>query len=157
MKKPIKIYFAGAIRAGRDDGHIYSDIVELLKGFGTVLTEHVGDRTLSDKGENKPITYIFRRDINWIKSADLLVAEVTQPSTGVGYEIGFAERHNKKIVCLYRRNGEKRISGMVEGNDNLTKIYYDKIEDLLPQIKNVIACSKHAPKQNDNRSNSKGK
>ena len=31
-----------------------------------------------------------------------LVAEVTQPSLGVGYELGRAVAMGKKILCLYR-------------------------------------------------------
>ena len=45
------IYFAGSIRAGRKDAVLYAKIVELLKGYGTVLTEHVGDPNLSEAGE----------------------------------------------------------------------------------------------------------
>ncbi|MEI7962017.1 MAG: nucleoside 2-deoxyribosyltransferase [archaeon] len=45
-------------------------------------------------------TYIFDRDVAWIKEADLVVAEVSMPSVGVGYEIGFAESLGKKIICL---------------------------------------------------------
>ena len=45
------IYFAGSIRAGRKDAVLYSRIVTLLKGYGTVLTEHVGDPNLTEAGE----------------------------------------------------------------------------------------------------------
>ena len=31
-----------------------------------------------------------------------MVAEVTQPSLGVGYEVGRAVAMNKKILCIYR-------------------------------------------------------
>ena len=39
----------------------------------------------------------------------VLVAEVTQPSLGVGYEIGRAFNMNKKILCLYRPQPGKRV------------------------------------------------
>ena len=32
----------------------------------------------------------------------VVVAEVTQPSLGVGYELGRAKAMNKKILCLFR-------------------------------------------------------
>ena len=38
----------------------------------------------------------------------VLVAEVTQPSLGVGYEIGRAVDMNKRILCLYRPQPGKR-------------------------------------------------
>ena len=37
----------------------------------------------------------------------VIVAEVTQPSLGVGYEIGRAYAMKKPILCLYRPQPEK--------------------------------------------------
>ena len=37
-----------------------------------------------------------------------IVAEVTQPSLGVGYEIGRAVAMGKRILCLYRPQPDKR-------------------------------------------------
>lgn len=48
----MKIYFAGSIRAGREDAHLYARIVAILKKYGTVLTEHVGNPNLSISGSN---------------------------------------------------------------------------------------------------------
>ena len=44
------IYFAGSIRAGRSDAQLYYKLVEILKKYGTVLTEHVGDPNLTSAG-----------------------------------------------------------------------------------------------------------
>ena len=37
------IYFAASISGGRGDQAIYLQIIELLRSYGTVLTEHFGD------------------------------------------------------------------------------------------------------------------
>jgi hypothetical protein len=37
----MKIYFAGSIRGGREDAALYLEIIEYLKTFGEVLTEHI--------------------------------------------------------------------------------------------------------------------
>ena len=37
----------------------------------------------------------------------VVVAEVTQPSLGVGYEIGRAVAMEKPILCLYRPSDDK--------------------------------------------------
>ena len=47
-----KIYFAGSIRAGRNDADLYARIVEVLRKYGKVLTEHVGDPNLTEKGDH---------------------------------------------------------------------------------------------------------
>ena len=85
-----KIYFAGAIRGGREDAALYAEIVSLLMGYGEVLTEHIGDVALTSAGESNTDGEIHDRDLAWLSEADVLVAEVTTPSLGVGYEIGKA-------------------------------------------------------------------
>lgn len=123
----LKIYFAGSIRGGRQDKDLYKEIIILLSKFGTVLTEHIGFVDLADAGENIPAAEIFNRDINWLKESDVVVAEVTQPSLGVGYEVATAELIGKKLLCIYR-NGEK-LSPMVRGNKNiLVKEYVELVE-----------------------------
>ena len=42
----MKIYFAGSIRGGRDDAEIYYQIIEFLREYGEILTEHVGKKDL---------------------------------------------------------------------------------------------------------------
>ena len=46
--------------------------------------------------------FIYERDVKWLAEADFVVAEVTQPSLGVGYELGYAEAHRKPTLCLFR-------------------------------------------------------
>ena len=46
------IYFAGSIRAGRGDAQLYYKLVEMLKKYGTVLTEHVGNPNLTSAGKS---------------------------------------------------------------------------------------------------------
>lgn len=45
-----KIYFAGSIRGGRDDATLYHKIIETLKTYGQVFTEHVGDDVAVKEG-----------------------------------------------------------------------------------------------------------
>lgn len=58
----MKIYFAGAIRGGRDDAALYLEIVTRLRAYGEVLTEHVADDDLSVLGESKDDRWIHDRD-----------------------------------------------------------------------------------------------
>lgn len=124
----MKIYFAGSIRGGRQDKDLYKEIIILLSKFGTVLTEHIGAADLTDTGENELAEKIFTRDINWLKESDVVVAEVTQPSLGVGYEVATAELIGKKMLCIYR-NGE-RLSPMIRGNTNILTKAYSQLSDL---------------------------
>ena len=99
----MKIYFAGSIRGGRKDAQLYNNIIAYLREKGQVLTEHVGSTDLSWKGEtSRKDEEIYNRDIKWLKSADIVIAEVTNPSLGVGYELAIAEKLQIATLCLYR-------------------------------------------------------
>ena len=126
----MKIYFAGSIRAGREDWAVYQALIENLGKFGQVLTEHVGDPDLADSGENMlPDEEIFHRDMAWLAEADAVVAEVTTPSLGVGFEIGRAELLGKPVLCLHRQKEGRRLSAMIAGNPKLQVRAYEMVEE----------------------------
>ncbi|MFT4759077.1 MAG: nucleoside 2-deoxyribosyltransferase [Paraglaciecola sp.] len=129
------IYFAGSIRGGRNDQALYLKIIDHLKQYGTVLTEHVGDAKLTASGETGPSdTYIYERDMEWLRSSEIIVAEVTTPSLGVGYELGIAEALGKKVVCLYRETKGKRLSAMIGGNAYYHVMKYSNLEEVKIQL-----------------------
>ena len=131
----MKIYFAASIRGGRDDIEIYSKLIKLLQNYGTILTEHVADANLSNKGESQLNDQdIHDRDMQWLLESDIIVAEVTNPSLGVGYELGRAIENNKKVICLYNKKMNKNISAMILGSSEITSYSYDDIDSL----KNVV-------------------
>ena len=115
-------------------------MIEALGSFGTVLTEHIGSIGLTSSGESeKTSTYIFERDIAWITEADVIVAEVTSPSLGVGYELAKSESLGKKVLCLFRPSPERRLSAMVEGNAYFQIQHYATIEDVRTILSSFFA------------------
>ncbi len=126
----MKIYFAGSITGGRQDQALYLEIVKLLTNYGEVLTEHISDAIVTEKGEMLDVEYIFNRDVDWLEQSDVVVAEVTVTSMGVGYELGIAEKLGKKVLCLHRPNPEKRLSAMIAGNKNFSIQPYENLEEV---------------------------
>ena len=116
----MKIYFCGSIRGGRSLASSYEKMIRLLGSYGKVLTEHLGsdevieskDRVLSDKE-------IHDRDLQWIVESDVLVAEATVPSLGVGYEIGRAIEMGKPVLCLFQKGAEFTLSAMIAGSNHV--------------------------------------
>ena len=127
----MNIYFCGSIRGGRDLAETYAKMIGMLESYGKVLTEHLGsneeieskDRILSDKK-------IHDSDLQWIIESDLLVAEVTVPSLGVGYEIGRAIEMGKPVLCLFKSGSEYRISAMISGSDKVDMKYYQSLDEV---------------------------
>lgn len=126
----MKIYFAGSIRGGRTDVSLYLELIEHLKQFGEVLTEHIGNAALTQFGENETTDeFIHNRDMDWLMSADVIVAEVTHPSLGVGYELGRALEQGKKVLCLFRNQEGKKLSAMISGSGKFKVEVYSNAND----------------------------
>ena len=68
-----------------------------------------------------------------------MIADVTVPSLGVGYEIGFAETLNIPILCLYNPKNKKPLSAMITGNKNIIWKEYTSLEDAQVLIKNFLS------------------
>jgi nucleoside 2-deoxyribosyltransferase len=128
ISNKLTIYFAGSIRGGRDDAGRYARFIGYLKTFGRVLTEHVGEERLLEEENSLTEREIFERDMQWMARADLLIAEVSTPSLGVGYEIAVAEAMDKPIYCLCRPGGTS-LSAMIAGNPMLEVRSYTENEE----------------------------
>ncbi len=127
-------YFAGSIRAGREDVDLYQRIIARLKQSGEVLTEHVGDYSLSLAGQTQfDDKFIHDRDLAWLRSSDLVVAETTRPSLGVGYEIAMATVYQIPVIALHRPE-DASLSAMLAGCRNVTVIEYSDLEDALMRL-----------------------
>lgn len=127
----MKIYFSGAISAGRADQPIYQHIVRRLQAQGhNVLSSHIADPLVIEREKDTPPRTVFDRDVAWIDECDLMIAEVSTPSTGVGYEYGRAVQHGKPVLCIYRSG--LRMSKMITGNParNLSVATYSNEDEL---------------------------
>jgi 2'-deoxynucleoside 5'-phosphate N-hydrolase len=132
----MKIYYAAAIRGAHltDNVFLHKQIIQHLLQHYIVLTEHLADGSLKEIAEtNLTDKEIHERDINLVKEADIIIAEVSNPSLGVGYELGRAVEMKKKILCLYRIN-EKRLSAMVRGSEGILTKNYNNPEEALSII-----------------------
>ena len=135
----MKIYFAGSIRGGREDADRYYEIINHLKKYGEVLTEHVGSESLTHKGENTlNDNQIHDRDMNWLLSSDIIIAEVTNPSLGVGYEIGRAIECKKKVVCLFYTKSDNRLSAMIAGSKDIVLFEYSSLNEAISYLDKIL-------------------
>ena len=124
------IYFAGSIRGGREDVFLYHKLITHLGQYASVLTEHVGNENLLVHGEDGlSDESIYDRDMTWLLSSDVVVAEATRPSLGVGYEIACAVFSGKPVLCLYRPEEGKRLSAMIAGDACIVQVQYQTIEE----------------------------
>ena len=143
MNPGLDIYFAVSISGGREYVEYYRNIADYLGRYGKVLNVHITDRELTSMGEQGvDDASIHGRDMKWLGESKVLVAEVTQASLGVGYELGRIDERNlwvpelqrKHILCLYRPQIDKRLSAMIAGCDDLRNVKYQNLEQAKTEI-----------------------
>lgn len=131
----VKIYFSGSISGGRAHEAIYQHLVARLQAQGhQVLSAHVADPIALEREKEMPPQAVFERDSNWVKECEVLIAEVSTPSLGVGYEYGLAVQSGKPVLCVCRSG--VRLSKMITGNPapNLTVATYSSEAELDEQV-----------------------
>jgi 2'-deoxynucleoside 5'-phosphate N-hydrolase len=111
----MNVYFACSITGGRQDELVYQKLVAALQAHGhEVPTALLASPDVMPLEAVVPPEDVYARDVRWITECDFLLAEVSTPSHGVGYEIGYALSLGKKVLCLYRQG--RKVSKMILGN-----------------------------------------
>ena len=129
----MKVYFAGSIRGGEPDREWFQQLITYIKQYGRVMTEHSFDFNYEDEIK-KDDEWIYTTDMGWLRESDALIAEITAPSLGVGYEIAKAEEWGIPILMLYRDTPARKPSAMLNGNKNLPMIVYNDRNEVLEAI-----------------------
>lgn len=135
----MNIYFACSITAGREFESVYQVIVRaLVEDDHVVPTAHLAESGVAALEGAIPPGEVYARDIAWIRDCDALIAEVSIPSHGVGYEIGFSLGLGKPVLALYQEG--RRVSKIISGNPdpNLSLQCYQTPEDAILEIKNFL-------------------
>lgn len=133
-----KVYFAGSIRGGREDAAVYKRIIDYINRTDTVLTEHIGLGSLSVKAQTKEDdVHIYERDTEWLRLSDVLIAECTNPSHGVGYELAFAEACNIPVHIFYDKR-KANISAMLNGNAYFKVYPYENEAEIYPVLDEIL-------------------
>jgi nucleoside 2-deoxyribosyltransferase len=126
----MNIYFACSITGGRSFESVYQVITQtLLEDKHEVPTAHLAESNVMALEKVIDPYEVYSRDVNWIRNCDALIAEVSVPSHGVGYEIGFALEEGKPVLCLAQKG--IAVSKMITGNPHpglLVKYYRDVTE-----------------------------
>ena len=126
----MNLYFSCSLTGGRSDEAIYGVIVDHLLSQGhEVPTAYLAHPKVMDMERVVEPSEVYQRDIAWIQTCNALIAEVSTPSHGVGYEIANALSLGKPVLCCYRFGTP--ISKMLTGNDSpniVLRSYRDETE-----------------------------
>jgi 2'-deoxynucleoside 5'-phosphate N-hydrolase len=110
----LDLYFSCSLTGGRQDQPVYAALVGHLQSLGhQVLTAHLASATVMAADEGLSPEAVFERDTAWLRGCDVVIAEVSTPSHGVGFEIAYALERGKSVLCLARK--DVRVSKMLTG------------------------------------------
>ena len=113
-------------------------MIEYLKKDNIVLTEHIGAPSIiATEGAEKSDIDIYRQDTAWLREADMVIAECTSPSLGVGYELAYAERFGKPVHILYNCS-RANLSAMLTGDDYFHSYPYSDECEVFAILKKIV-------------------
>lgn len=141
----LNIYFTASTSTNGEFLPIYKKIVRLLGNNRVISGKQITDKRVRDAEKSLPPEAIFKRQKELIEKSDVVIAEVTKPSIGVGGEIVYALTHDIPVLALSAEASEDMISPMIAGNpsDSLFLEQYNndnlkfRISEFLTHIKKI--------------------
>ena len=133
----MRVYLACTVRGDRSGVLAGRAICERLQHHGhDVLTTHLLADDVEDAESQLTEAQVFRRDIEWLSGCDVLVAEASGSSYGVGFEVGYvlgrARTSGQRVVLVYDASRRPSISRLITGNCDAacTPFAYTSLEEL---------------------------
>jgi len=117
----VKIYLACTVRGDRGAIAGLRTLVASLERDGhVILTKHLLDDDVDTAEASLDERAVYERDIDWLESCDVLIADASGSSYGVGFEVGYvlgrADRTDQRVVLLYRADRRDKVSRLIVGN-----------------------------------------
>ena len=137
----MQIYLACTVRGDRGAIAGLRSLVTALEAAGhTILTKHLLEDNVEGAESTLTERAVYDRDIAWLEACDLLIADASGSSFGVGFEVGYvlgrADRTDQRVVLLYRADRRDRISRLIIGNAHprCQTISYENPDDLAIRV-----------------------
>ncbi|KUO40241.1 MAG: hypothetical protein AVW06_02650 [Hadesarchaea archaeon DG-33-1] len=132
-----KVYLSVPIVANRDT-RTAREIAGTIKSAGHEL---ISPWVISeDPNDGLNEVSVFERDAGGVRGCDMIIAEVSTPSHGVGMEIMLAHTLGKKVICVYRQG--VRLSWMVKGLPGAVLIEFKDEGDLRKKLSMKLSGKK---------------
>jgi len=139
------IYLACTVRGDRGAVAGLRSLVAALESAGnTILTKHLLEDNVDGAESALTERAVYERDIAWLEACDILIADASGSSFGVGFEVGYvlgrADRTNQQVVLLYHAARRDQISRLIVGNGHprCRVVPYATGEELAATVLSVI-------------------
>ena len=133
----MRIYLACTVRGERGGVLAGRAICERLEAHGhEVLTTHLLADDVESAESALTEEQVYRRDLEWLSQCDVLVAEASGSSYGVGFEVGYvlgrARVTGQRVLLVYDEARRHAVSRLITGNcdEACATFGYRSLEDL---------------------------
>lgn len=128
----MNIYFCGSMTHSQVKMNDYKELIDYLEQYGNVLNKFVGEKIVDYNPSD-----IYKRDTSNLKNADILIADVSIVSTGVGFELGYADLLKIKTLVIYDE-ALPLPSSLIIGNNNFEVKSYKNLDEAKLIIKEFV-------------------
>lgn len=125
----MKVYFACSVRDDKDDEEAYIALSRHIKARSTLFTGSMSGEQLTSQGMPKSSSSIWATDLDWAKASDAIIADVTCPCLGVGYQLAKAEEWDKPILALFRSDDTQKLSPIIAGSPKIQTVHYTTLDE----------------------------
>lgn len=137
----MKVYLALPSRYPKAHESYLQKIIDFLKGNKDIKLTADFNWINSNK-DNNDKDY-FEEDAQAIEDSEFVIAEISYPSSGVGFQIAYALTKKKKVLCLYRGNLNKTVSKFIKSlPEDHTKIVKYNSENLNQVLEDYFSTTK---------------
>ena len=133
----MRVYLACTVRGDRGGLAVARAVASRLAHHGhAVVTTHLLEDNVDEAEAALTERGVYERDIAWLDDCDLLVAEASGSSYGVGFEVGYvlgrSTLSGQRVLLLYDAAAAAKVSRLIAGNShpNCTVYAYRGVDDL---------------------------
>lgn len=130
----MKVYLAAPMRGIREALPTVRRLAAAITGSGyELLTPHVLDEIV-DRGLRPE--EVYERDVRLLEEADVVVAEVSYPSLGVGFEIAYGLLNGKRVIAVCEERRVNSTSALIRGirDPRFKLVVYSSPEDAVKKL-----------------------
>ena len=142
-----RVYISGPLQGVRDLASMrrfYESVADACVECGhEPYLPH--QNTDPEQHSHLPSKKVFLQDYDALRSADIVLAYVGMPSSGVGAELGIAAETGKKIIgfCKDSDTPSRFILGLLEAWPDASLIRYRDTTDCLQLIRSALSKASH--------------
>lgn len=138
----MKIYLACTVRGDRGAIAALRTLVASLERDGhTILTKHLLDDDIETAESALTERDVYQRDVEWLEACDILIADASGSSYGVGFEVGYvlarSDRSGQRVLLFYRADRRDKVSRLIVGNGHprCRVVGYETSDDLVREVR----------------------